>query len=105
VLTGGLVVDEGPVWLPAIACHVEAASDGEEEVRRDGDAGEEALIYERLLFQLLVLRRRERRRPRSPPPAHRVLRLRVLPDPAHTNKTKRASSPLLDRRRQLHAHR
>jgi hypothetical protein len=92
VLTGGLVVDEGPAWLPGIGWHAEAASDGEEEVRRDGDAGEEVLIYERLLFQLLVLRRRER-----PPPAHRVLRRRVLPDPAHTNKSKRERSPLLDR--------
>jgi hypothetical protein len=75
MLTGRLVVDE-------------AAADGEEEVRWDGHAGEEVLVYERLLLQLLVLRRRERRRP---PPAHRVL-LRVVPDPAHTNKTQRASS-------------
>jgi hypothetical protein len=76
----------------------EAAADGEEEVRRDGHAGDEVLVYERLVLQLLVLRRREGRRPRRrrPPPAHhRVLLLlavvRVgLPDPA---KKAKQSSP------------
>jgi hypothetical protein len=87
VLTGRLVVDE-------------AAADGEEEVQRDRHAGEEVLVYERLLLQLLVLSRRERRRP---PPAHRVL-LRVFPDPAHTNKTQRESKlDVSDRCLQLHA--
>lgn len=68
---------------------VEAPADGEEEIRRDGDAGDEVLVDERLLLQLLVLRRREGRRPRRPPrAAHRVLLLllllrRLLPYPAH----------------------
>jgi hypothetical protein len=78
VRTGGVVVearDEG----------VEAPADGEEEIRRDGDAGDEVLVDERLVLQLLVLRRREGRRPRRPPRAHRVLllvvlRRRLLPD-------------------------
>lgn len=81
-LTGRLVVDE-------------AAADGEEQVRRDGDAGDEVLVNERLVLQLLVLRRREGRRPRRPPPAHRVLLLlavvlRVgLPHPAKQSGARR----------------
>jgi len=79
----------------------EAAADGEEEVPRDGHAGDEVLVYERLVLQLLVLRRREGRRPRRPPPAaHRllvvvvVLLLRVgLPHPAKGRQKAKQSSP------------
>jgi hypothetical protein len=52
VRTGGVVVearDEG----------VEAPANGEEEIRRDGHACDEVLVDERLVLQLLVLRRRE----------------------------------------------
>jgi len=36
---------------------VEAAADRNHEIRRDGHAGHQVLVYERLLLQLLVLRR------------------------------------------------
>jgi hypothetical protein len=67
---------------------VETAADGEHEIRRDGDAGDQVLVYERLLLQLLVLRRRERHRPRRPPPrAHlRVLRQPAVASPAPSSK-------------------
>jgi len=80
----------------------EAAAEGEEEVRRDGHAGDEVLVYERLVLQLLVLRRREGRRPRRPPPAaHRLLLLLVvvvllrvgLPHPAKGRQKAKPSSP------------
>ena len=72
----------------------EATVDGE-EVRQDGHTGDEVLVYERLVLQLLVLRHREGRRPRRPPSgAHGVLLvvvvlLRVgLPHPAKGRQSK-----------------
>jgi len=83
---GRLVVDEATV-------------DGE-EVRQDGHTGDEVLVYERLVLQLLVLRHREGRRPRRPPSgAHGVLLvvvvlLRVgLPHPAKGRQKAKQSSP------------
>jgi len=56
----------------------EATVDGE-EVRQDGHTGDEVLVYERLVLQLLVLCCGEGRRPRRPPHAtHRVLLVVVL---------------------------
>lgn len=74
----GWIRTGGVVQVEARGEGVEAPADGEEEIRRDGHAGDEVLVYERLLLQLLVLRRRERRRTRRPPRAHRVLLL-LLP--------------------------
>ena len=79
----GVAARTGGVVVEARGEGVEAPADGEEEIRRDGDAGDEVLVYQRLVLQLLVLRRREGRRPGRPPRAHRVLlllRRRLLPD-------------------------
>lgn len=70
----GLVVEAG--------CEgVKATTDWNHEIRWNGHAGHQVLVYERLLLQLLVLRRRERHhRPRGRPPRARLGVL--LPQPA-----------------------
>lgn len=52
----GWIRTGGVVQVEARGEGVEAPADGEEEIRRDGHAGDEVLVYERLLLQLLVLR-------------------------------------------------
>jgi hypothetical protein len=60
------------------------------------------LVDERLLLQLLVLRRRERQRPRHPPPVHqRVLPHAIAaPAPTHTQTHPAASDTEQDSRMQ-----
>jgi hypothetical protein len=80
VRTCGLAVEAG--------CEgVEATADWNHEIRWNGHAGHQVLVYERLLLQLLVLRRRERHhRPRGRPPRARLgvlLPQPAAPAPAH----------------------